>query len=111
MNIIRDIGPLLFWACAIAAISIGIEAYNRPENEQYKKDNLMSFNFLTIMLVIMILGLLYSGFLLYSKKRPQDIYAGRQRLARMISPASPNLQARPSAPLQTLPPSYTSKLI
>ncbi len=49
----------------IAITSIGIEAYNTKENEQFKKQKMSNFTFLVLVLVYAIFRLLIvsSGFL------------------------------------------------
>jgi len=100
MNTIRQFGSLVFWACLVAAMAIGIEAYNRPEHEQYKKSNMSSFNFLVIMLIVSLAGLFYAGSNLIAYFRPDTIRATRQRAAAYIAPRSP-----PPTPM-TPPPAY-----
>lgn len=64
----------VFLGFLIAALSIGIEAYNR--HPEYKENNKPSFNFLVIMLTLVVVGMAYSAFDIYmSRFSPKAILA------------------------------------
>ena len=60
---LNDVLRLIFLVFLIAGLSIGIEAYNR--HPDYKKNNMSSFNFLVIMLTVVILNIVYNAFSIY----------------------------------------------
>lgn len=83
MDFTKQFLTILVWVLGIAAVSIGIEAYNR--HEEYKKNNQSSFNFLVLVLVGALVGLIYTGYSMYITNKIKYMTAGANTLAGLFT--------------------------
>jgi hypothetical protein len=66
MNTTQRVVVFVFLGFLIAALSIGIEAYNR--NPRYKETNMPSFNYLVVMLSLAVAAMAYTAFDFYKSQ-------------------------------------------